>query len=311
MASLKALTLASVAVLALTRFATAADLLPPPPMPEPPAPVAEFSGWYLRGDIGMAVNANTPNLVASPDPLPGGYATGANESFTNTSISSSELADVGVGYQFNTWLRGDITAEYRDGGHFQSLYTLNNPNTPAGGISQLSDFYRGNVSSAVGLANVYADLGTWYGITPFVGGGVGVAYNRLYGMTDQGQATIFQGGGCTPGTQYCTSPAGGYFSDHSQANFAWALMAGLDFNVTQNLKLELGYRYLNMGKMSSGNDNCANATGAGNGFGCTPNSVRSTNTLASNDFRIGLRWMIGDTYSPPPTEAPAPLVRRY
>ena len=57
MASLKALTLASVAVLALTRFAAAADLLPPPPMPEPPPPV--FGGWYLRGDIGMAVNAST------------------------------------------------------------------------------------------------------------------------------------------------------------------------------------------------------------------------------------------------------------
>ena len=38
MASLKALTLASVAVLALTRFATAADLLPPPPELPPRRP---------------------------------------------------------------------------------------------------------------------------------------------------------------------------------------------------------------------------------------------------------------------------------
>ena len=37
--------------------------------------------------------------------------------------------------------------------------------------------------------------------------------------------------------------------ERSTTNFAWALMAGLDFNVTQNLKLELGYRYLNMGKI--------------------------------------------------------------
>jgi opacity protein-like surface antigen len=303
MASLKALTLASVAVLALTRFATAADLLPPPPMPEPPPPVAEFSGWYLRGDIGMAASANTPSLEASPNPLASGAydVTTASQGFANTSLSASELADVGVGYQFNSWLRGDITGEYRDGGQLQSLWYLNNPKPTAGDShTQYLDFYRGNTSSVVGLANVYADVGTWYGITPFVGGGVGVAYNRLYGMTDQGQAS----------TPTFTGPAGGYFNNGSTTNFAWALMAGLDFNITPNLKLELGYRYLNMGKISSGTDNCANAVGTGSGFSCTPNSVRSTSTLASNDFRIGLRWMIGDTFVPPPPE-PAPLVRKY
>ena len=38
-------------------------------------------------------------------------------------------------------------------------------------------------------------------------------------------------------------------------------MAGLDFNVTQNLKLELGYRYLDYGKFKSGASNCFNGTG--------------------------------------------------
>ena len=309
MASLKALILASVAVLALTRFAAAADLLPPPPPPMEPAPLAapELGGWYLRGDIGMAVNnGSNLDLKNSPDPLAGGfYAAGANQSFSNTTISSSELADVGVGYQVNSWLRGDITGEYRDGGHLQSLYTLNNPNGAAGSIAQLLDFYRANTSSAVGLVNLYADLGTWYGVTPFVGGGVGVARNWLYGMTDQGQVS-FNGGG--------TSPSGGFFGNGASTNFAWALMAGLDFNVTQNLKLELGYRYLNLGKIGSGGSNCANGTGAGNGFGSNcgggvTNFVSSRTELASNDFRIGLRWMLGDTYAPPPPEAP--LVRRY
>jgi opacity protein-like surface antigen len=312
MASLKALTLASVAVLALTRFATAADLLPPPPAIEPAPPVAapEFGGWYLRGDIGAAFNyGSNLNLVNSPEPLPGCCGPGANESFNNTTVSASVLGDVGVGYQFNTWLRGDITGEYRDGGNFQSLYMLNNPNfagTPNPN-SQILDFYRANTASAVGLVNVYADLGTWYGLTPFVGGGVGVARNWLYGMTDQGVITN--------GATGASGPSGGYFSNGATTNFAWALMAGLDFNVTQNLKLELGYRYLNLGKITSGASNCANGTGAGNGFnvaycGGSNNFVRSTGELASNDFRIGLRWMLGDNavFAPPPE---APLVRKY
>jgi opacity protein-like surface antigen len=305
MASLKALTLASVAVLALTRFAAAADLLPPPPAIEPPPPPPELGGWYLRGDVGVGVNASTPNLQNSPDPLAGGfYGPGASESFNNTTISSSEIFDVGVGYQANNWLRGDITGEYRDGGHFQSLYSLSNPNFGPGNtsISQLLDFYRANTSSIVGLVNVYADLGTWYGITPFVGGGVGVARNTLYGMTDQGQVS-FNGG--------ATGPSGGYFNNGSTTNFAWALMAGLDFNVTQNLKLELGYRYLNLGKFNSGGSNCANGVNfAVNACGGTvTNYVQSKDTLASNDFRIGLRWLIGDNYVAPPPEAP--LVRKY
>jgi opacity protein-like surface antigen len=305
MASLKALTLASVAVLALTRFATAADLLPPPPLLPPPA--QEFNGWYLRGDIGLATNnSSNLNLYNTPEPLNSGFfAPGANESFNNTTISSSELADFGVGYRVNNWFRGDVTFEYRDGGHFQSLYTLNNPNAGEYGISQLLDFYRADISSAIGLVNAYADLGTWYGVTPFVGGGVGVAENWLYGMTDQGQVSIAGGG---------TGASGGYFSNAAKTNFAWALMAGLDFDITPNLKLELGYRYLDMGKISSGASNCANGTGAGNGFsvancGGSNNFVSSRSDLVSNDFRVGLLWTFGEAYAPPPPEAP--LVRKY
>ena len=120
MASLKALTLASVAVLALTRFATAADLLPPPPMPEPPPPVAEFSGWYLRGDVGGAVNGWAPKLGISPDPIAAGQASGfldgnATNTFSNSTLSSSGLFDIGVGYQINNWFRADITGELRGG----------------------------------------------------------------------------------------------------------------------------------------------------------------------------------------------------
>jgi opacity protein-like surface antigen len=305
MAKLKGLILAGGAVLALAGSAAAADLLPPPPALEPPPPAAvEFNGWYLRGDVGLAANAATPNLYNTPNPLPiglaSGYFTGApTQSFNNSTISSSTSFDLGVGYQVNNWLRFDVTGEYRGGAQFQSLYMINDAgNTP--GPTQLAEFYRGNISSLVGLVNGYVDIGTWYGVTPYVGAGVGLARNTLSGMTDQGLVTFTSTG---------TSPSGGYFGDGSKTNFAWALMTGLDFNVTQNLKLELGYRYLDLGKFGSGASNCLNGTGAGTGFACAVNYVSSKNDLASNDFRLGLRWMIGEeqAYAPPP----APLVRKY
>ena len=132
-------------------------------------------------------------------------------------------------------------------------------------------------TSIIGLVNGYVDIGTWYGITPFVGAGVGVAQNRLSGLTDTGftySPSVFTNGG---------APTGGYFSNGSKTNFAWALMTGLDFNVTENLKLELGYRYLNYGKFASGGSNCFNGTGANGGFS-PANCGGSANFLSTGNL---------------------------
>jgi opacity protein-like surface antigen len=151
------------------------------------------------------------------------------------------------------------------------------------------------------MANGYVDLGTWWCLTPYVGAGVGWAQNHLSGVTDTGFAFVGPGAG---------SPTGGFFGNGTTENFAWALMAGVDFDVTQNLKLELGYRYLDYGIAKTGPSNCLNGTGAGGGFSsanCGGSShVITTNQLASSDFRIGLRWLINDV-----PYAPAPVVTRY
>ena len=300
MGSLRALFLVSGAVVGMTSFAIAADLPPPPPMEPVAAP--EFGGWYLRGDVGMAVQTGNINLSVSPNPLIGAPADAFN-SFYNPSMSGSVLFDAGVGYQINNWLRFDVTGEYRTGSHFQGVEQVAIPSLGY----QNADFYRGNVSSFIGLVNGYVDIGTWYGITPFVGAGVGFSSNTLSGMTDAGGFTY-------PGNGF-GFPTGGYFSDGTKTNFAWALMAGLDFNVTQNLKLELGYRYLDYGKVQSGSSHCFNGTGANGGFSvanCGGSSYFvSTKDLASQDFRLGLRWAFADVpvYVPPPE--PAPLVRKY
>ena len=70
MGGLKALFLASGAVLAATSLAQAADLLPPPPAVEPaPYVPQEFAGWYIRGDVGVAIQTGSINPKVSPNPL--------------------------------------------------------------------------------------------------------------------------------------------------------------------------------------------------------------------------------------------------
>ena len=94
------------------------------------------------------------------------------------------MIDFGVGYRFNPWFRMDGPLEYRRGANLQSLYTLTDPVNPTfGGPTQFADVYRANVSSFVGLANGYVNLGTWHGVSPFVGAGVGLAENNVFGFS--------------------------------------------------------------------------------------------------------------------------------
>ena len=85
-----------------------------------------------------------------------------------------------------------------------------------------------------------------------------------------------------------------------------AAMAGVSYAVTPNLKLELGYRYLNMGDATSGFINCVNSNG------CVVEKHKYS--LESQDIRLGMRWLIGDaTPAPAPVyyQPEAPIVRKY
>jgi opacity protein-like surface antigen len=287
----KALVVAGVLIGAMG-VGQAADLMPPAPALEPASPAAglDASGWYLRGDIGFAAQLNDISITVSPNPL-AGLPADAFHSFYNPTISGAGLFDIGAGYQVNNWLRFDVTAEYRGGSQFQVLEQI----AISSQSTQEANWYHANTSSYIAMANAYVDLGTWGGLTPFVGAGAGFAQNHFTGISNTGFACA---GPC--------SPTGGYMPDGVTNNFAWALMAGLDFSITQNLKLELGYRYLSYGALKTGASTCLNGTGVGGGLSsaaCGGAFVGQTNRLASQDLRLGLRWLLSDTpnYGPAAT----------
>src|SRR3954469_15146526 len=107
MRSVKILIAAGAASL-LSSGAFAADMAiaAPPPAYYPP-PVEDFGGWHLRGDIGMT---NTRGQFVDPahNDAPTLAAGELGHEFT-----SGMSFGLGVGYQFNTWFRADITGEYR------------------------------------------------------------------------------------------------------------------------------------------------------------------------------------------------------
>src|SRR5690606_21355862 len=95
----------AVALSALAGVAKAADLPPivPPPPPPVEAPIEYGSGWYLRGDVGFDVAKADPDLYQSA-PVVDLYGEKMDKAWS---------VGVGAGYQFNSWFRADVTAEYR------------------------------------------------------------------------------------------------------------------------------------------------------------------------------------------------------
>ena len=278
MGCLKALVIASFTSLATLAPAAAADLLLPPPPPVDPGyvPVEFSSGFYLRGDIGEG-NPQIRNMTSTYLNNPG---TGIADLGGTT--SAQVLADVGVGYQFNNYFRADITGEYRSDSKLvaQSSYT-----NAFCAIGTCYDGYAASLKTGLFLLNGYVDLGTWYNVTPYIGVGVGTAVNSLSNYTDTSFST--SGYGAAPGTA-------------THVGFAYAGMAGFSYALTRNFKLDFGYRYVDMGRISSNAIVCSSLPD------CHYESQHFH--LASNDIRLGLRYIFTDPAPPPPA---FPIVEKY
>jgi opacity protein-like surface antigen len=202
-----------------------------------------------------------------------------------TGFDSAGIFGLGVGYQFNSWLRADITGEYRGKSNFHGLDIITFDNGGAPGFG--SDKYTASKSEWLFLANAYADLGTWYCVTPFIGAGVGMSRNTISNFVDQGVGSLFP-----PGSGVGSSLA--YGDTASKWNFAWALHAGLAYKVTNNLTLEMSYRYVNLGN---------GATGDLRAFDGTNNvyNPMQFHDITSQDVRFGMRWSFdAPVYAPPP-----------
>ena len=99
--------------------------------------------------------------------------------------------------------------------------------------------YSWKLSSNVLLASAKLDLLSCYQLQPYFRGGVGLAINRASSYSETALANV------TPRI----SPA---FANDNEYSFAYNLGVGLDWAASQNIQINAGYDYLNMGSMQSG-----------------------------------------------------------
>lgn len=261
--------LAAGLALAMTAGAALAADMPdykaPSPKLEPLPPPVELGGnWYLRGHIGMS-NQRVSDLH---HPL---FEVTPELTVHDKNFESGNLFGGGIGYRANEWLRFDVTGEYRAETGFHGLDTWFDSGA---GVTRFND-YTAKKSEWLLLANAYVDLGTWKGLTPYVGGGVGAARNTIHSFRDRG----IDGFG---------SPTLGFADSASKWNFAWALHGGLGFEVTDQLSLDLGYSYVDLGDAETGTIRSYD--------GAATIQPMEFKRLTSHDVKLGLRWEFGQKH---------------
>ncbi|MEJ5081745.1 MULTISPECIES: outer membrane protein [unclassified Ochrobactrum] len=235
-----AIALISFGVLTATNGAKAADIVfeEPPVVVAPPA----ASNWYIRGDIGYNFKNKTDGNWAfwNQDNPP--YR-GIDDTFKydEFKLKGGASYGVGVGYRFNEMFRTDATLDYFRAGINGTTDCPSYIKTdPAHRLNIVQDncHYKDNSTANVwtAMANAYVDLPKiGNALTPYFGAGLGAAYVKYDNWSTREVCTEPTPGGCN-----YTSDKGGLDS----WRFAMGLMAGVSYDITQQLKLDLGYRYL-------------------------------------------------------------------
>jgi opacity protein-like surface antigen len=247
---LKVLKTALIAGFAVTGFASsgfAADLDQPIFTEQAPdyQPVEIGNGWYIRGDIGYAASHSSSgdHTFRAFDPTSKLYSP---QTFATSSTDADISIGIGAGYQFNDWFRMDGTAERFSGG-FKGTTVGSIPcSTLAAyvGTTCASNDTQDYTAYQL-MANAYVDLGTYVGVTPYVGAGIGFTGVTYGSLTN----SLY----CVPGINACPVGAPAIAPITHEGASDWRLtysaMAGLGYSLSQNVKLDLGYRY---SKIASG-----------------------------------------------------------
>lgn len=272
----KAIVTAAALVAGYSAAANAADLLPPPPVVEP-VPIPEpccASNFYLRGFVGLTQQ--------EADDFTNDIIEAGNFTIYSKEFDSAPFIGFGVGYVHSDRFRFDGTGEYRAAATFHGIDRNN--------VTDQSNDYNGLKSEWLFLANGYWDLGTHRGFTPYLGAGVGTAIVTLDKFTDRNDATN-----------------GFHWSkDNTEWNFAWALHAGFSYDIADDLKFDMGYRFTYLGDGTTGKFQTYDGT--------TSPGPLTLEDLYSHDVHVGLRWAVGGdcctpeavpiSYAPPPPPQP-------
>ncbi|TGT78592.1 porin family protein [bacterium M00.F.Ca.ET.159.01.1.1] len=202
--------------------ALAADYDPPIYVDQAPdyQPVEVGSGWYLRGDVSYLPQKSFKNGdFTFPSTI-------NDESFSES--QDAYFASIGFGYHFNDYLRADLNLGYLPGNKVNLSYddeaVVTPPTLSTSGSASLKNY------AVSGMLNGYVDLGTYVGITPYIGAGIGVV------RSTRKLSAIYTDNN-VPANSFTVE------DNKSKYSLAYTLNAGLAYQVSKNVLIDLGYQY--------------------------------------------------------------------
>lgn len=202
---------------------------------------AGAAGWYLKGTLGFewSLAADFSDRDSSAQSPPAYFGTIAGNdgrqigSYGNFGRFPS--VEAAVGKQIRPWLRSELAfawrpdMQYRGGANFAGV-----PGDQP--VSARADSFCGMVNLFLDIAGLSGvDLGRFQ---PYVGGGVGVAHNRLGEMI-----YLFPG---NPGAHKVTITPGGTNTD-----IAFMASIGTGIALSKRIILDLSYRYTDLGRVET------------------------------------------------------------
>lgn len=256
-----------------------------------PAYAAAAGPCYFRGDVGYSVSQD-PSVkwpvnniervwvdqtahdafyddgLGAPDAE---TTTFAGDQVSNVSLENTWLAEGGIGCGSGSrGFRGEIMMGYRGDRKLDGVpndFTITdiiggNPEAP----EDIEDPLHTSIQTYTLMLNVYHDFGNFNRFVPYVGAGIGLAIHDV----DEVYFT---------GNEYLVNRIEG---DRDVA-FAWSVMAGVGYQISDRAVLDVGYRYIDMGSAQSGRvDNAGNV-----------NPAVKIDDIAAHEIKLGLRYHFG------------------
>lgn len=230
----------------------------------PMAPVVAAGPCYVRSDVGYSWSR-------TPDASYIGNGVNANDPHVwGEKLDNNWLFEAGIGCGMGSrGIRGELVWGVRGERDFKGEYNDYSTGAP------LDPHLRTTLRTYTMMFNAYHDFGRFGSVVPYVGAGLGWAYHKMGDVTSDAALS--------PNPQL----------GEDKLSFAWSLMAGFGYQLSDRAILDIGYRYIDMGSARSSHNDSTNSW----------NPRLEIDDQRAHEMKIGIRYHFGST-EPAPAFAP-------
>ncbi len=216
-----------------------------------PATYGAVGPCYFRSDIGYSWSRD-PQAT---------WVGNVNPEVRGESLDNGAFAEAGIGCSMGSrGFRVDTTIGIREERKFRGDVDV------TVGVVTIDPPIQTTLKTYTNMYNAYYDFGkVGGGIVPYVGAGIGWAYHKM------GNVTVTDP--LTPNV----------INGEDKLSFAWSLMAGVGYQLTDRAILDIGYRYIDLGLARGSHGDSASAW----------NPRLEIDDQRAHEIKVGLRYHFG------------------